>query len=292
MKKTYNYPLVDSHSDYPLVFASFTAKSGVNVGGAFLIDTASRHNILNPQILDIIEAAPMDDNKEIALTSFRGESVSAGKTNFDFSIEKDVFKESFYISPKISFDSVYEGHVVVGVLGVEFMIKHGLALDFSKMALRSSERCVTNGDDCYTFPLQFGFSQYGLPIVVMTSKNKDFVCLVDSGSCFNITTNRTLDCAEIPYQCIKRGEAFKSVTCSVDADIIRTCIELTGIDPESKTYSRHMFSETFYVAKDDWNIIDGEDGTPPISVILGANFLKKHKCVIDFGNGFFNAYCV
>ena len=66
MKETYNYPLVDSHSDYPLVFASFTAKSGVNVGGAFLIDTASRHNILNPQILDIIEAAPMDDNKEIA----------------------------------------------------------------------------------------------------------------------------------------------------------------------------------------------------------------------------------
>ena len=289
MKETYNYPLVDSHSDYPLVFATFTSKSGVNVGGAFLIDTASQHNILNPQILDIIEAAPMDDNKEIALTSFRGESVSAGKTNFDFLIEKDVFKESFYISPKISFDSVYEGHVVVGVLGVDFMIKHGLALDFSKAALRSSGQNVVNGD-CYTFPLQFGLSQYGLPIVVMTSENKDFVCLVDSGSCFNIMTNRALNCAEMPYQCIKRGETFKSITCLVDADVIRTCIELTGIDPNSKKYSKHLFSETFHVTKDDWNIIDGEDGIPPISVILGANFLKKHKCVIDFGNDFFNAY--
>lgn len=54
MGTKFDCPLLDfGIVEYPMVMASFVSKSGRTVGGAFMVDTASRHNVMNEAILGL-----------------------------------------------------------------------------------------------------------------------------------------------------------------------------------------------------------------------------------------------
>ena len=56
MGTKFDCPLLDfGIVEYPMVMASFVSKSGRTVGGAFMVDTASRHNVMNEAILGILQ---------------------------------------------------------------------------------------------------------------------------------------------------------------------------------------------------------------------------------------------
>lgn len=273
------FPLISADNDYPLLFASFFTKNGVKIGGALLVDTASKHNILNWKLFGLLYNPSQKFSGDIALTSFCGVNVKAYKIRFCFSVNGISFEEDFYVSKDVGLDYVYENHIIVGIIGVDFLRKYRLSLDFVQGSLVSTGQKLEN---ICKLPLQYGFSKYGVPVIIVNNRGRTFGCFLDSGSCFNITTRFVLDSYDICHTQITKGQSFKSITRTVEADETRAKIELVGMDYKSRVHVKYSFDEMFQIMKEDYHIINGSDGVPPISMILGVLFLKKNGCVIDF----------
>lgn len=81
MNVIFECPLVDFDIvDYPMIMATFVSKSGKMVGGAFMIDTASRHNIMNETIMGILPDNCLLYDGTMKLTSFSGDGVQGKRS--------------------------------------------------------------------------------------------------------------------------------------------------------------------------------------------------------------------
>ena len=101
-------PLLDfGIVEYPMIMASFVSKSGRTVGGAFIVDTASRHNVMNEAILGILQDNCLRYDGIMTLTSFSGEGIQGKEVHLDFCVGGCQFSERFYAAQGLSFDSVF-----------------------------------------------------------------------------------------------------------------------------------------------------------------------------------------
>ena len=289
MNVIFECPLVDFDIvDYPMIMATFVSKSGKMVGGAFMIDTASRHNIMNETIMGILPDDCLLYDGTMKLTSFSGDGVQGKEVHLDFCIGEKQFKERFYAAQGLSFDSVFGEHVVLGILGVEFLVKHGLALDFENRTLHSSSIINKNielPDYTFFFPQEYGFSKYGLPVVGMVKNDKEYVCLVDSGSNLNTTTNYVLNDGGITSKHTGMRSSLTSVAGTKITDLMTVNFDLLSIGDKIGEVKTNNYSTEFQVINNSKYIIEGTKDIPPISAIIGAEFLLENKWVIDFSSG-------
>ena len=289
MNVIFECPLVDFDIvDYPMIMATFVSKSGKMVGGAFMIDTASRHNIMNETIMGILPDDCLLYDGTMKLTSFSGDGVQGKEVHLDFCIGEKQFKERFYAAQGLSFDSVFGEHVVLGILGVEFLVKHGLALDFENRTLHSSSIINKNielPDYTFFFPQEYGFSKYGLPVVGMVKNDKEYVCLVDSGSNLNTTTNYVLNDGGITSKHTGMKSSLTSVAGTKITDLMTVNFDLLSIGDKIGEVKTNNYSTEFQVINNSKYIIEGTKDIPPVSAIIGAEFLLENKWVIDFSSG-------
>ncbi len=289
MNVIFECPLVDFDIvDYPMIMATFVSKSGKMVGGAFMIDTASRHNIMNETIMGILPDDCLLYDGTMKLTSFSGDGVQGKEVHLDFCIGEKQFKERFYAAQGLSFDSVFGEHVVLGILGVEFLVKHGLALDFENRTLHSSSIINKNielPDYTFFFPQEYGFSKYGLPVVGMVKNDKEYVCLVDSGSNLNTTTNYVLNDGGITSKHTGMRSSLTSVAGTKITDLMTVNFDLLSIGDKIGEVKTNNYSTEFQVINNSKYIIEGTKDIPPVSAIIGAKFLLENKWVIDFSSG-------
>ena len=289
MNVIFECPLVDFDIvDYPMIMATFVSKSGKMVGGAFMIDTASRHNIMNETIMGILPDNCLLYDGTMKLTSFSGDGVQGKEVHLDFCIGDQQFKERFYAAQGLSFDSVFGEHVVLGILGVEFLVKHGLALDFENRTLHSSSminKRIELPDYTFFFPQEYGFSKYGLPVVGMVKNDKEYVCLVDSGSNLNTTTNYVLNDGGITSKHTGMRSSLTSVAGTKITDLMTVNFDLLSIGDKIGEVKTNNYSTEFQVINNSKYIIDGSKDIPPVSAIIGAEFLLENKWVIDFSSG-------
>ena len=282
-------PLLDfGIVEYPMVMASFVSKSGRTVGGAFMVDTASRHNVMNEAILGILQDNCLRYDGKMTLTSFSGEGIQGKEVHLDFCVGGCQFSERFYAAQGLSFDSVFGEHVVLGILGIEFLVKYGLALDFEKRSLHSSsmiEETMELSEYSFVFPQEYGFSKYGLPVVGMVKKGKEYICLVDSGSNLNITTKYVLGNGDITNRHTGLKSSLSSVAGTKMADLMNVDFDLLSIGNKIGEIKIKKYSTDFQVIDNSKYILEGESNIPPISAIIGAGFLLEQKWVVDFASG-------
>lgn len=282
-------PLVNfDNADFPLVMATFVSNSGVMVGGAFMVDTASRHNILNQSVLPVLKEECLDYTGEMTLTSFSGQGIKGKELHLDFCLGKSNFHEQFYAAEGLSFDSVFSDHVILGILGVEFLAKYGLVLDFRNASLYSSyarQNDIAFKESLYIFPLEYGFSKYGMPIVGLLKDKKEYLFLIDSGSNLNTTTLHVLQDASLDWKYTGKKSSITSVAGTHVTSAANVKFNLMGIGTDNIKMKLLSCNEEFHVIDNCRFILDGNDHIPPISGILGTEFLKNQKWVIDFDAG-------
>lgn len=282
-------PLLDfGIVEYPMIMASFVSKSGRTVGGAFIVDTASRHNVMNEAILGILQDNCLRYDGKMTLTSFSGEGIQGKEVHLDFCVGDCLFSERFYAAQGLSFDSVFGEHVVLGILGIEFLVKYGLALDFEKRSLHSSsmiEKKMELSEYSFVFPQEYGFSKYGLPVVGMVKKGKEYICLVDSGSNLNITTKYVLGNGDITNRHTGLKSSLTSVAGTKMTDLMILDFDLLSIGNKIGEIKIKKYSTDFQVIDNSKFILEGESNIPPISAIIGAGFLLEQKWVVDFAYG-------
>ena len=282
-------PLLDfGIVEYPMIMASFVSKSGRTVGGAFIVDTASRHNVMNEAILGILQDNCLRYDGKMTLTSFSGEGIQGKEVHLDFCVGDCLFSERFYAAQGLSFDSVFGEHVVLGILGIEFLVKYGLALDFQKRSLHSSsmiEKKMELSEYSFVFPQEYGFSKYGLPVVGMVKNGKEYICLVDSGSNLNITTKYVLGNGDITNRHTGLKSSLTSVAGTKMTDLMNVDFDLLSIGNKIGEIKIKKYSTDFQVIDNSKFILEGESNIPPISAIIGAGFLLEQKWVVDFASG-------
>ena len=282
-------PLLDfGIVEYPMIMASFVSKSGRTVGGAFIVDTASRHNVMNEAILGILQDNCLRYDGKMTLTSFSGEGIQGKEVHLDFCVGDCLFSERFYAAQGLSFDSVFGEHVVLGILGIEFLVKYGLALDFEKRSLHSSsmiEKKMELSEYSFVFPQEYGFSKYGLPVVGMVKNGKEYICLVDSGSNLNITTKYVLGNGDITNRHTGLKSSLTSVAGTKMTDLMILDFDLLSIGNKIGEIKIKKYSTDFQVIDNSKYILEGESNIPPISAIIGAGFLLEQKWVVDFAYG-------
>ena len=282
-------PLLDfGIVEYPMIMASFVSKSGRTVGGAFIVDTASRYNVMNEAILGILQDNCLRYDGKMTLTSFSGEGIQGKEVHLDFCVGDCLFSERFYVAQGLSFDSVFGEHVVLGILGIEFLVKYGLALDFEKRSLHSSsmiEEKMELSEYSFVFPQEYGFSKYGLPVVGMVKKGKEYICLVDSGSNLNITTKYVLGNGDITNRHTGLKSSLTSVAGTKMTDLMNVDFDLLSIGNKIGEIKIKKYSTDFQVIDNSKFILEGESNIPPISAIIGAGFLLEQKWVVDFASG-------
>lgn len=288
MGNKFDCPLIDfAIVEYPMVMATFVCKSGRTVGGAFMVDTASRHNVMNEAILGILQDNCLQYDGKMTLTSFSGEGVPGKEVHLDFCVGGCLFSERFYTAHGFSFDLVFSEHVVLGILGIEFLVKYGLALDFEQRSLHSSsiiEEKMELSNYSFVFPQEYGFSKYGLPVVGMVEKGKEYVCLVDSGSNLNTTTKYVLGDGGITKCHTGMRSSLTSVAGTKMTDVINVNFNLLSIGEKIGDVQVKNYSAEFQVIDNSKYILDGESSIPPVSALIGAGFLLEHKWVVDFAS--------
>lgn len=282
-------PLLDfGIVEYPMVMASFVSKSGRTVGGAFMVDTASRHNVMNEAILGILQYNCLRYDGIMTLTSFSGEGIQGKEVHLDFCVGGCQFSERFYAAQGLSFDSVFGEHVVLGILGIEFLVKYELALDFENRSLHSSsiiEEKMELSEYSFVFPQEYGFSKYGLPVVGMVKNGKEYVCLVDSGSNLNTTTKYVLGNGDITNRHTGLKSSLTSVAGTKMTDLMNVDFDLLSIGNKIGEIKVKKYSAEFQVMDNSKYILEGSSNIPPVSAIIGAGFLLEHKWVVDFAYG-------
>ena len=289
MLAKFECPLVDFDIvDYPMIMASFVSKSGNKVGGAFMIDSASRHNIMNETILGILQDDCLSYDGSMKITSFSGEGVKGKEVHLNFCVEGKQFDERFYAAEGLSFDSVFGKHVVLGILGVEFLVKYGLALDYKGRTLHSSS-IINKKIDLpafnFLFPQEYGFTKYGFPVVGMVNNDKEYVCLVDSGSNLNTITNFVLNDGKIISKHTGIKSSLTSVAGTIITDLMTVSFDLLSIGNKIGEIQIKNYSAEFQVIENSKYILEGANDIPPVSAIIGSGFLLEHKWIIDFASG-------
>ena len=188
----------------------------------------------------------------------------------------------------LSFDSVFGEHIVLGILGIEFLVKYGLALDFENRSLHSSsiiEEKMELSEYSFVFPQEYGFSKYGLPVVGMVKNGKEYVCLVDSGSNLNTTTKYVLGNGDITNRHTGLKSSLTSVAGTKMTDLMNVDFDLLSIGNKIGEIKVRNYSAEFQVMDNSKYILEGASNIPPVSAIIGAGFLLEHKWVVDFASG-------
>lgn len=271
-------------NSFPMALASFLSSSGENVGGVFLIDTASRHNILNERILPVLNEECLDCDGRVMLTAFADECVEGREVHLDFCLGDCHFHEPLYVAPGLNLDSIYPDHVILGILGVDFLLKYGLTLDFVSNALYFSGGIENeNLKDCYSFPLGYGLTYYGLPVVVMSRSGREYVSLLDSGSNLNAVSAKVIDEGDKAIH-NSGAAAVTSIAAIRTTNITSLNFDLMGILPDMTNLCKYGFSSDFHLISSADVIIEGSDDIPPVSMLVGAEFLRGNACILDFGS--------
>lgn len=280
---------VVDHHDAPLVKVAFEGKDGKVYVGYMLVDTGSMDCILNNSILPLLspEAMHIDNNKEIS--SVQSKSLVCHAVDFTFKMGDGMFSEVFYTNDRIDLGEIFSG--IVGIVGIGFLLKHKLVLDYSTESLRTSDNKVAAPSDCeFFFPIEFGLKHYSLPVVGIACNDTEYVMIVDSGANNTLLTQCMAN--ELGGTVCDGGEStmtdFTNKTvATMKQNVDLSLISLGGADNDIKLYSS---KDTVLVINDREHILDGYTDTdgievPPVSGLLSSDFMHTHKWVLDFGVG-------
>lgn len=273
----------------PFVKAAFKGKDGKVYIGLMLIDTGSVDNILNKSVLPLLDDSITNKGKSKRIYSLDTIGSICQEVEFEFKMRKEIFSDKFYVNDSSVFDV---GAGFIGIIGNRFLINNELTLDYSTGTLHSSNEFTGSPLDYeFFFPMEFGFKQYGIPVVGLICKDCNLVMLVDSGANNTIITEHALEEAGIFFE--KDGQ--KGIVSGFDYKEMETTIgkanfsffSVGGTDEEPKICN---YSDNIQILQKQKYIMDNQK-TPegeeqmPVSGLLSSCFMQEHKWILDFKNG-------
>ena len=275
----------------PLIKAAFQGKDGNVYFGIMLIDTGSFDCILNKSVMDLLDDSAVRKGDSKNISTIQGESNECYAVDFTFKMgNNQEFSDVFYVSEASDFDQILVG--MIGIVGSKFLIRHQLTLDYAKEMLYTSDGTFTHPDNCeFFFPMEYGFKNYGIPVVGISSGENEFIMLVDSGADKTVMTSHMIDEAGLPNgNVISNGiltlfnnRQIKTTIKNVEFSLLS--VGGTEDDPKLCSYEDNVqvIDEPPHIME-NFKDPEGEE-LPPISGMLSSSFMYRHKWILDFKTG-------
>lgn len=176
----HSYPLAnEERCGTPCVWVKYISK-GHRKYGKLQIDTGATCNHLVRKHLDSLTVDPLEDNGIKVQSSCA--VVKQWNTRMRFEIGNIVYHESFGVLEEEN-DIPAEDNEIIGTLGVFFLMKHRLILDFERGVLRFNKSLQPRrprGCD-FVFDIYWALNMTRQPLIDCFVNGKSFSCLVDSG---------------------------------------------------------------------------------------------------------------
>jgi len=273
----------------PYVLVDYMDKNANEHIGLMLMDSGCMGNVLSSDMADCIgELCKLED--DIELYTLDGRVLNAKRVRFSFVLGGIQFHETFSFPEKTT-PYCIGGVPVVGILGVEFMQKYRLSIDYSDFSLHSSDVNPDNLSisDCdFFFPMEPGLIHYRVPVISFHQGGKEIVVLADSGADHNIITKKTVIANNFYMSRMPLKDCIEGLGGSVDAEeTIMKFNMLSLTDDDVRKITRHgsFFLLPHYVLTPCDDLCEKKDGQfpPPIEALVGAPFMAKQGWVLDFG---------
>ena len=269
--------------NFPFIEGSFIGKSGKVIEGFFLIDTGSTHNIFNFRAQHTLdESSYLSGKQNVTAVDNKGEECPL--INLNIQVGNIECEEHFCVSQNVDFRQYFGKNRIIGVLGVNFLMKYGLVLDFEQKCLRTSDmQPVCLEDKSFIFGMNYGLNSYGIPIVGLINKDKVYLCIVDSGSNMNVLTQLALENATQNIQSTDEEGSLGGLFGEIDSSISQAefCLVSSVSSKEMNILKDKSF---FQVLAGRQYIASMEDNkTQVIDGLLGTEYLLQRKWVLDFG---------
>ncbi len=271
---------------HPLVRAAFTGADGKTRIGVMLIDTGASCCILNKDIVPLLGPDAVRDGEKQSIRSIHPESDLCQGVDFTFKMGDKEFSQVFYVNGNVDFGKIADE--LIGIIGYRFLIKHGLVLDYGTQTLHVSRGFDNNLQACeFFFPMEYGISNYQIPVVGAMVGDAEFIMMVDSGSQDTVLTKYALARAGIQDKDMIKTSTVAGIDSKpMDCSVYRVNLNLLTIAREGDTQLREYSDEVHVISiarhiMDNFKDDDGND-MPSISGLLSSSFMLSHKWVLDF----------
>ena len=288
MEKNNSLPLY--HIDevqYPFIEGSFIGKEGKIEKGFFLIDTGSTGNVFNFRAEFLLDEKCYDSEKK-SLSAIDNIGEDCAMVNLDIQVGSIESKEVFCIAQNLDLRQRFGKSRIFGILGVSFLLKHQLTLDFEEKCLKPSTiGPICMEDKPFFFPMNFGINNYGIPIVGLYKNDLVYVFIADTGSDLNIVAQDALEKGTHHFLKTQGKRTINGLFGEMEADLAEAEISIISSNKGEGTKEIPTIKDSTlfqvlrgkkYIAKADG------DGVPTIDGVLGNEYMLQKQWILDFGN--------
>ena len=257
------------------------------IEGYFLIDTGCSVNIINKCYVNSEALMP---NHEQTLLSPGNISTQHGQVEVAFAIEDEHYVENFTWLEQNHEILDWKEVPVLGIIGLNFLCKQGIVIDYKTLSFNNenTDRIVETDKCKFAFPMEFGLSQYKMPVFGLTDgkSEDDIIAVVDTGANMSVICNTSLKRMDLKTE--KLDAKYELLTVG-NTERITESLKFTFLLEGILDGKLHPvpFEGKFNVH--DGNNLYEFKKQQPIEAIIGNMFLVKNKFILDFGLGLM--YC-
>lgn len=254
-----------------------------------LVDSGSTANVLSCDMADSIGELCKTEDETSTITSIANKAMKTKNVKFSFALGGETFQDTFCVNSE-PLPIHIKGWKVLGILGVGFLRKHRLVIDYSDFTLHTS---VVNPNnlaisDCeFFFPMEIGLDHYGLPVVDIVQGDNEMVTLLDTGATNNLIAEKSVVNNKILCMCTNEKEIIKGLFGEVETEGAIVKFNLATItETDVLSVSRHAnfnLLPRYVLVPSEVYSDEKYKELPPIEALLGAPFMVRQGWTLDFG---------
>lgn len=282
--------------DRPYVEVEFCDKNFKWRKGIFLVDTGASENFLNRPMKKYIGESHFRPNRIITPVGIGGSAGKFSAVDFTFYLGDEFFFEEFYMKvdemtePSSDDRESCEDDYYLGILGVNFLLKYKLVLDFHRYSLHSPffERNQINKRNCHYIMDMYSDefeSEKKCPYFHYNFEDdsgvKSYVRIgLDSGgSSPNLIESWCV--GESRYQRIKGRKPFRIKGEAKTINVVPIMLDFNLCSFEKNfMHEKITFHEEFGMAR----ALYGRNGGPDAGLV-SAEFMFMNRWTLDFCHG-------
>lgn len=274
----------------PFVMVDYVDKDAQEHSGLMLLDSGCNNNVFYSEMADKIgDLCKMQDEYTQIRTS-TNVVISAENINLSFALDGTLFHERFCLLDEPGHENSVEMPPIIGILGLRFMMKHRLVIDYSDFSFHTSDVSHSNFStyQCdFFFPMGIGMKYYDLPVLAFVQGDWELVALVDTGAECNAISSSVLFDKGIKSQMLEGTDTIYGMA---------GCLEVKEAEIEFGLLTLKDDYTEEIKRKDDFKIIPhvvnnpiegicDDSGNHPdsIEVVIGSPFMAEEEWALDFG---------
>lgn len=277
--------------NFPFVEGAFRCKNGKYLDGYFLIDTGSNQNVFNGAAQRLLSDECITSNTH-TITSVDNEGENCPIANVDIVLDECKCNETFCISNGINYSDFFGDNHIIGILGSNFLLKHGLSLNLQDNCLQNSCISVDNNKPLsFLFPMGYGLRYFGIPVVGFVKDDNEYLCVADSGCNTSTIAQYPVEEGMIMVEQLNEKRVVTGISDSCTTSSAKVKFNLLSIGEQKGTTS-------LVEAEDRINILPNrryiapsrEENAPAIAGLLSTPFMMSQKWILDFKHQVIYAY--